>query len=918
LKNIIITKRTMASLKFVQAHEAGYCDVAYVVRADSTVTLVTCGKEGKLCYRSLEEPENIIQSVETFNKASGEPVAALTSIVASPMSDRLCIADDRNFVKVFTFPEGNLHAVATRFTLPARCLAYSPSGLNLAASGDDEGIKLVDLAGGKVFRTLPSDEYTRGLAYDPEGDFIAAISAQGTLTIWNIGTGKNILTKRKYCTKADVGVDASRVTPAWHPDGGSLLAIPTPEGTIILLERLSWETVGELSHDDDAPSTTHNAPIQILSFSKNGLYLASVASDGSLILWDVVDRSIISKKFLPGAACAVAWHPSANQLTVITEDGQLAVWDDPLPSDRTPPHVEIDVGSKGVDALIDDRALDDEDDDDGDGSDSGTELDGESDGDDFIDDPVSERKRVALSTGGVARRRRKGKYSALRGDGGGYSPPTPQAPFQPGSTSMDAGRRYLAFNALGSIVLRRESDHNIVEVSFHDTLSSRVPRRVPLLSDFYGFTVGALGEGGALYAAPATSETTATVVFRPFEPWALPAEWSLSLPPGEQVVACGVGGTGFVALVTSARLLRLLSQGGRQAGPLSLPGPPLTCATTHGKCAVFWHRAAPLGDGEQCLGVDVYEVGPEAGAGAGQRLVHRGAVPVGGTLSWVGYTDEGVLAAFDSVGCLRILDTSRGTWTPMFDAVAERKGSEHFWLFAVSLRRGEVSCIVCADSPEPRVPSGAARLVVTAAPVRLFLAESHEGGDVLSLETEMVRAEMLMTSNSEGRLMDEDENDIEKRMESARLEHDKTALKLILKLVSTERVVKAFDVVLCLQTQSALEGAMKIAAHHRATALADRITELITARSVVHCDDVIGNTGVNVGHEELENEPPPHHTWTAIATAPREQVTTEQVTTEQVSMEQPFARPTPGLMGKRKVVGNPFARRKRSGTDTKQ
>jgi len=254
----------------------------------------------------------------------------------------------------------------------------------------------------------------------------------------------------------------------------------------------------------------------------------------------------------------------------------------------------------------------------------------------------------------------------------------------------------------------------------------------------------------------------------------------------------------------------------------------------------------------------------------------------------------------------------------MFDAVAERKGSEHFWVFAVSLRRGEVSCIVCADLPEPRVPSGAARLVVTAAPVRLFLAESHEGGDVLSLETEMVRAEMLMTSNSEGRLMDEDENDIEKRMESARLEHDKTALKLILKLVSTERVVKAFDVVLCLQTQSALEGEMKIAAQHRATALADRITELITARSVGHCDDVIGNTGVNVGHEELENEPPPHHTWTAIATAPREQVTTEQVTTEQVSMEQPFARPTPGLMGKRKVVGNPFARRKRSGTDTKQ
>lgn len=914
----------MAALKFVQAHEAGYCDVVYVAQPDATVTLVTCGKEGALSYRSLEEPEKIVQSIKTFNQASGEPVAALTSIVASPTGDRVCTADDRNFVKVFTFPQGNLHAVATRFTLPARCLAISPSGLNLAASGDDQGIKLVDLAGGKVFRTLPSDEYTRGLAYDPEGEFIAAISAQGTLTIWNIGTGKNILTKRKYCTKADVGADASRVTPAWHPDGGSLLAIPTPEGTILLLERLSWETAGELA--DDAATTTP-PPIQILSFSKNGLYLVSVASDGALILWDVVGRAIISKKFLPGAACAVAWHPFANQLSVVTEDGQLAVWNDPLPPDRTPPHVDIDAGvdldAKGLGNLIDDHA---EDYDDADGTNSDSELrDSESDGDDLMDAPLRDKTHYGVSAGALkrARRRRRGnKYSVGSGDGvGGYSPPTPQPPFQPGSTSMDAGRRYLAYNGLGSVVLRRESDHNIVEVSFHDTMSSRVPRRVPLLSDFYGFTVGALGEGGAVYAAPATPDAPATVVFRPFEPWALPAEWSLSLPRGEQVVACGVGGTGFIALVTSACFLRLLSQGGRQSSPLSLPGPPLTCATTHGKCAVFWHRASPLAGGDQCLSVDIYEVGVENCARSGHRLVHRGPVPVSGMLSWVGYTEEGLLAAFDSVGCLRVLDVSKGTWTPVFDAAAERKGSEHFWVFAVSLRRGEVSCIVCGDSPEPRVPSGAARLVVTAAPLRLFLAESHEGGDVLSLENEMVRSGMMLTIG-----YDENEVEIEERMKNSRVEHDRSALKLISKLVATERLVKAYDVVLCLQTDNGMEGAMKIAAHYRATALADRITDLITMRSGIVDPDVLGpneneneNEGQGQGEGDgirgndaacPENEPenePPYHAWNDSGAGSRQ---------VREATEQTIARQSPALVAKRKVVGNPFARRKR--VDTKK
>ena len=37
-----------------------------------------------------------------------------------------------------------------------RALAYSPSGASLAAGGDDEGIKLVDMASSRVFRQLKS------------------------------------------------------------------------------------------------------------------------------------------------------------------------------------------------------------------------------------------------------------------------------------------------------------------------------------------------------------------------------------------------------------------------------------------------------------------------------------------------------------------------------------------------------------------------------------------------------------------------------------------------------------------------------------------------------------------------------------------------------------------------------------------
>ena len=52
--------------------------------------------------------------------------------------------------QVYTLPNGEFGSVATRFGLPVRALSYSPTGTNLAAAGDDEGIKLISAAESKV------------------------------------------------------------------------------------------------------------------------------------------------------------------------------------------------------------------------------------------------------------------------------------------------------------------------------------------------------------------------------------------------------------------------------------------------------------------------------------------------------------------------------------------------------------------------------------------------------------------------------------------------------------------------------------------------------------------------------------------------------------------------------------------------
>jgi hypothetical protein len=63
----------------------------------------------------------------------------------------------------------------------------------------------------------------------------------------------------------------------------------------------------------------------------------------------------------------------------------------------------------------------------------------------------------------------------------------------------------------GCIITRPVEDHAVVEVSFHNT--QRMSGRVPNVTDFYGFTLGALGSKGAALACPPSADVAHSMVF---------------------------------------------------------------------------------------------------------------------------------------------------------------------------------------------------------------------------------------------------------------------------------------------------------------------------------------------------------------------------------------------------------------------
>ena len=182
---------TATQLQFSPGHPSGMGGIGYALH-DDKLTIVSCGQDGKIVLRKADDPAVI----STTSQAEG---AAGHCLALSNITKQIAIGDQGHFVKVqsaqpgsaphtapppalpschtlasytcskaiytvatgdmhrlqvYKLPQGEFDSVATRFSLPVRALAYSPSGTNLAAGGDDEGIKLISAAESKVHDTF--------------------------------------------------------------------------------------------------------------------------------------------------------------------------------------------------------------------------------------------------------------------------------------------------------------------------------------------------------------------------------------------------------------------------------------------------------------------------------------------------------------------------------------------------------------------------------------------------------------------------------------------------------------------------------------------------------------------------------------------------------------------------------------------
>jgi chromosome transmission fidelity protein 4 len=860
------TTTTTTEGEWEYAHVAGACDIAYASgETRGTERLVTCGADHLVTVRDPKSEDGSAQ--KTFD----EHTDAVNALATSPCGGRVATASSDYAVKVFSLEKGAFEANVTRFTLPVHAIAWSADGRYIAAGGEDTAVKVINVEDKSVKLELecPRSKCIKSLAFDPRGDFLAGTDDNGMIFVW-------VLKARSEDEEAGDVAFTGTVAPmataestllntvAWRPDG-AVLAVPGRENDVSFFERdsfkeIEWELKG------------HSDTISLIRWSPNGKYLLTASADKTVIIWDVKKKLAISKMTdTSELVCGASFSKLNNEVALINNDGSWALWKDVVAPPLAPPTMEVSAAEIDFQGYAEEKKSDllDQDDDD---EDEAMEED------DFIDDEEDKPKRAAAPQQVV---------QVATG-------PKPQPAFQSGSVASAPGsnRRFLSYTMVGSLVSTQEAGFNSVEFQFHD--SSRMGR-IPTITDYEGYTMGVAGEMGCALASPLKdAENESTLYFRAYDSWTSDCEWQMKMPAGESILSIATGSS-FVAAVTSKRYLRVYSLGGAQRQIISLEGDGVCVSARDDTLAVIWHEAAPIGPapGDQVLAYAVYNMRYTTQVARGRVALSHGA-----TLTYLGFSEEGMLVTGDSMGVVRMrTDAFGGSWTPVFRSSSTRAtDGQHHWL--VSTSATTVYCIITRTSAGP-TPNPRPVLSMLPVSVPVVIPENSSG----DLEDEAAKANLALaiaqTCGDDTRL--------------ALAATEKAAIKLFHTACKAEQLGRASDIAETFRQPKSLQAVLKLPAVAKQPSLVARIREL--AETAVDPEPTQGYTQP----ESYTPAPALKSTPAAKANPFARKSTPSQAKAgdenkdlnEQSTIEgkrENEATPTPSKSKKSKVSANPFAR----------
>lgn len=206
----------------------------------------------------------------------------ITDVVLSPDGKLLITGGDDRFLKLYFFNDGRLKLIRSlsvdcpKFQY-IECVRFSPDGKYIAAAGIGTDIFLFSVNDTSVspMQTIAFNTWTYSLTFSQDSKYLFSATSD-SIYIWKLEKGKFVKAGGVECYGGETNC------LQFIPSGDLLLAAKVNS----MIHIFSWQD-GRLSQYSEMEP--HSDCILDISFSTDGLFMATASTDKTVIIWNLDD-----------------------------------------------------------------------------------------------------------------------------------------------------------------------------------------------------------------------------------------------------------------------------------------------------------------------------------------------------------------------------------------------------------------------------------------------------------------------------------------------------------------------------------------------------------------------------------------------------------------------------------------------------